>query len=741
MRPLLLVVVILFVPIFLLAQTDFQVSLPISLDSAMLVCTPDGSSAYVAGKVTGGSKFHVLKLDGSGNIAWDQTYNGSSKLVNMSVVDDGLLLAFNRNVINNHSEAYLQKLDNAGQPIWGRRLGRPTFTNLASMTADPDGNAWVSGVNIPRNQNDSAYYFLMKIGPDGQLLDGRKTRHFYFLGTPDEIYQLKQLNWNTISNRLIGIEDFDGPYGDSGISSPSRSQFSLGFTSPDLNTYIDYFWSARFLYVNAFANGVACSGLNFGTPNGINYPNDGPHCNILLSANGEKAKAIILTENLQLPIRSYTDDILYYDFLKHTLIRYDSLLTPIWVGKLDNCSETSGFSGEVASDGSLFCVRQVGANTVVSRFVPGQAPECMGYPAPMPFPDEVALPFQDDYGASGRRNFPLMDADSVLNPAALSGQSKDFCIRLDAAFEIPASICLGESIMPFNYDTTAGLSHAWNFPGGISYDSMPSLLLEEVGGNVVHHEIKFSGCTSKSSEAINVLGVPEIPLADTVVCGPSTLEIDLSQTYADKFSLNGAPTGSAISISQSGTYVLKASNDLCETEKTVNIRLTPFATPLAGIEPFACEGVPFVVDFDHGFNSLTWDGQPVADSFTINDALNHVYHAIYALDTACVVEGSLRVERHECDLIYVPNAFSPNGDGINDLFEAQPTADSEIEGLQVFDRWGELVFQSKFGLMGWDGSFKGKLRPQQGVYTYIVRYFDKRHNQHTFKSGDMVLLL
>ena len=724
-----------------MAQTDFQVSLPVSLDSAVLVCAPDGSSAYVAGKVTGGSKFHVLKLDGAGNIAWDQTYDGSPKLVDLSVVNDGLLLAFNRNVTTNHSEAYLQKLDNAGQPVWGRRLGRPTFTNLASMTSDPTGNAWVSGVNIPRDQNDSAYYFLMKIGPDGQLLDGRKTRHFYFLGTPDEIYQLKQLNWNPASNNLLGIEDFDGPYGSSGIIVPSRSAFSLGFVAPNLDAYKDYFWSARFFFVNALANGVACSGLNFGTQDGLNYPNDGPHCNILLSANGREAKAIILTENLQLPIRSYTDDILYYDFLKRTLIRYDSLLTPIWAGKLDNCSETSGFSGEVAGDGSLFCVRQVGTNTVVSRFVPGQAPECMGYPAPLPFPDIPILPFRDDYGASGRRNFPLMDADSVLNPVALPGQSKDFCVRLDAAFEIPNSICLGEPIMPFNYDTTVGLSHAWNFPGGVSYDSMPSLLLGEVGGNVVNHEVKISGCTSKSSESITVLGVPEIPLADTVVCGPSKLEIDLSQTYADQFSLNGVPTGPAISISQSGTYLFKASNGVCETEKTVNIRLTPFAAPLAGVEPSTCEAAPFVVNFDSGFQSVTWDGQPVADSFIINDGLIHVYHAVYALDTVCVVEGSLQVVRHECELIYIPNAFSPNGDGINDLFEAQPTADSEIEGLQVFDRWGELVFQSKPGQFGWDGTFKGKLQPQQGVYTYIVRYFDKRHGQHVFKSGDMVLVL
>lgn len=740
MRPLILHIIVLFLPIFLLAQTDFQVNLPVSLDSAVLVCVPDGSGAYVSGKVTGGSKFHVLKLDGAGNLAWDQTYDGNPKLVNMSVANDGLLLAFNLNVANNRSKAYLQKLDNNGQPVWGRRLGRPSLTNIASMTSDPDGNAWVSGVNLPQNQNDSAYYFLMKIGPDGQLLDGRKTRHFYFLGTPDEIYQLKQLNWNAASNSLLGIEDFDGAYGDSGISQPSRGKFSLGFTSPDLNVYVDYFWTANFHHINALAHGVSCSGLNFGNYNGVNHPDDGSPCNILLTADGREARAIILTENVHLPIRSYTDDILYYDFAKHSLIRYDTLLMPVWAGKLDNCTETSGFSGEVASDGSLFSVRQIGTKTVVSRFIPGQEPECMGYLSPLPFPDVPILPFRANYGAGGRRNFPLMDADSVMNPAVVIGQTMDFCLRLDAEFEIPDTICLGESIMPTNFDTTAGLIHSWNFPGGVSFDSMPTLLLDGLGSNIVRHGIKFSGCTSMSSEDITILGLPNIPLMDTVVCGPSSLDIDLGQPWADQFTLNGTPIEPAISISQSGTYVFKASNSLCETEKEVTIRLTSFTPPLADVEPYACEGVPFVVDFDNTFNSVTWDGQPASDSFIINDGLIHLYHAIYALDTACLVEGMLQVARHECDVVYMPNAFSPNGDGINDIFEAQPTADSEIEGLQVFDRWGELVFDSKPNLMGWDGQFKGK-QPEQGVYTFVVRYFDKRHNQHTLKMGDMVLLL
>ena len=76
--------------------------------------------------------------------------------------------------------------------------------------------------------------------------------------------------------------------------------------------------------------------------------------------------------------------------------------------------------------------------------------------------------------------------------------------------------------------------------------------------------------------------------------------------------------------------------------------------------------------------------------------------------------------------VYVPNAFSPNGDGINDMFfiNAGPEV-QEIKHLRVFNRWGALVYEIKGALpndfrVGWDGNFKGKL-VESGVYIFITQ--------------------
>jgi hypothetical protein len=69
--------------------------------------------------------------------------------------------------------------------------------------------------------------------------------------------------------------------------------------------------------------------------------------------------------------------------------------------------------------------------------------------------------------------------------------------------------------------------------------------------------------------------------------------------------------------------------------------------------------------------------------------------------------------------LYIPNAFSPNGDGFNEVFLAQGTGIKEFR-LRIFDRWGELLFETNDILQAWDGSYKGGLATT-GVYVYQIR--------------------
>ena len=71
--------------------------------------------------------------------------------------------------------------------------------------------------------------------------------------------------------------------------------------------------------------------------------------------------------------------------------------------------------------------------------------------------------------------------------------------------------------------------------------------------------------------------------------------------------------------------------------------------------------------------------------------------------------------------VYIPNAFSPNGDNVNDLFTVFPNDDVEVLELLIFDRWGSLVYSGTgVGEDGWDGRLKGK-PVGMGAYAYVLR--------------------
>lgn len=109
----------------------------------------------------------------------------------------------------------------------------------------------------------------------------------------------------------------------------------------------------------------------------------------------------------------------------------------------------------------------------------------------------------------------------------------------------------------------------------------------------------------------------------------------------------------------------------------------------------------------------------------------------------CTASGRtlVRVDRNR--YLYAPNIFSPNGDGINDMFLLYARGVAEIELLQLYDRWGNRVFEQKNfqpndESLGWDGNFRGQaVNPAVYVWQAVVRFAD---GQTEVFSGDVTVL-
>ncbi|MEM9921485.1 MAG: gliding motility-associated C-terminal domain-containing protein, partial [Bacteroidota bacterium] len=124
---------------------------------------------------------------------------------------------------------------------------------------------------------------------------------------------------------------------------------------------------------------------------------------------------------------------------------------------------------------------------------------------------------------------------------------------------------------------------------------------------------------------------------------------------------------------------------------------------------------------------------------------NTVYEVVVTDANGCTARDAIRIEVDRDLEVFIPNVFSPNGDGVNDLLTVfgKAAAIQEIEIFQVFDRWGNLVFENRSmapnqEFLGWDGRFKGEELPAAVfVYYATVVFIDGR--QETF-SGDVTLL-
>ena len=98
--------------------------------------------------------------------------------------------------------------------------------------------------------------------------------------------------------------------------------------------------------------------------------------------------------------------------------------------------------------------------------------------------------------------------------------------------------------------------------------------------------------------------------------------------------------------------------------------------------------------------------------------MDQVYRLVGTNPGGCDGVDSVRIRYMKGPEIYVPTAFTPNGDGKNDRLHFYP-AGYEPENFTVYNRWGAIVFTTKDVSQGWDGKLRGKEQPT-GVYIWTV---------------------
>jgi gliding motility-associated-like protein len=229
------------------------------------------------------------------------------------------------------------------------------------------------------------------------------------------------------------------------------------------------------------------------------------------------------------------------------------------------------------------------------------------------------------------------------------------------------------------------------------------------------------GCTTIDTFVVAAYQFPA-PGFDSIenLCfgGTKILDGGISSTY---YLWSNGSNSEKITVTQPGKYwVMLTSAHNCTATDTVNVVLVQNPANFLVTSITKCSSKDTTLSPISDFDGYMWSNGSNAKSIEVSKG------GLYWLDVTdqngCIGRDSIMVIDSLCPVyIFIPDAFTPNGDGLNDIFK--PTFSGTLSGyhFSVYNRWGGLVFSTDDPARGWDGTLEGRQQPI-GVYVWICTY-------------------
>lgn len=294
------------------------------------------------------------------------------------------------------------------------------------------------------------------------------------------------------------------------------------------------------------------------------------------------------------------------------------------------------------------------------------------------------------------------------------------------------TICQGQTV---TLDASVdGATYVWQ-----DGSSSPQLVTGTAGNYEV--SILVGRCSIRDTVAVGLLPLPVFELGrDTQLCAPAALQLRV-EIPADSYRWQDGSSQSALTVNSSGLIRATAVKDGCSWTDSLRVEVFDPLKPNLGTDTTICDNTTLVLRADVPAEAYRWQDGSRGSSFEVTSP------GLYTLSTfegPCSVSNSINIAFRSCTVFkaFLPNAFSPNGDGINDDF--RPFLPTDVEVLdymfRVFDRWGNLVFETNQTEVAWDGTFRGSALPQ-GVFVYFlhVKYRDDFVEDTAQLGGDVLL--
>ncbi|HVD98090.1 MAG TPA: gliding motility-associated C-terminal domain-containing protein [Cytophagaceae bacterium] len=312
----------------------------------------------------------------------------------------------------------------------------------------------------------------------------------------------------------------------------------------------------------------------------------------------------------------------------------------------------------------------------------------------------------------------------------LSTSSCDSIVKLNLSLETPpvihlgndTSICTGQSR---TLDPGAGFAaYYWN---DNFTDSTHQTFQATTAGKYWVIIKTFADC--RATDTMQIITVHPLPVVsagtDQYICSGTSAILTASSPTGVHYKWNpGAINVSSFTVSPAATSTYSITttdaNNCISNPDAVTVTVNPSPTT----PPFDQPKMKYC--FDNGPLSLSakgekyflWSNGNTMRNIDVTEA--GTYSVTVSDDSGCFIKGEIYVKDYCAPQLYYPSAFTPNGDNLHDDLEIFGKHFKNFE-IQIFNRWGEIIFLSKDRTIQWDGMYRGEEMPP-GSYECIIHY-------------------
>ncbi|MDG1331808.1 MAG: gliding motility-associated C-terminal domain-containing protein [Crocinitomicaceae bacterium] len=357
-----------------------------------------------------------------------------------------------------------------------------------------------------------------------------------------------------------------------------------------------------------------------------------------------------------------------------------------------------------------------GPNVTPSTFV-GTTPPPLTFNGTGLFP--VTLILDDDCGS-----------DTLYQTINISG--------LPIAYAGPdTSLCAGGSV-EVGESLTSGYLYSWSPAGLVDDPTNPHPIATYTTDTtlIVTVTDTWTGCTKTDTVVLTSAPLPIFDLGGTaVLCNGASMVLDPGIVGAVVW--QDGSTNPTFTATSAGTYHATVTDGLCEFSDTIIASTATLPAINLDNDYLICEGATTVIAPESvSPGQYLWNTGSTQPALQVTDFGEYILTYSNGCGTASdtIVIGDLGCG---CS-IYLPNTFTPDSDEFNQLFKCEYSCVFYDFEILIYNRWGEIVFESKDPDIGWDATYNGAI-VQSGTYTYAVRYTSDKGVEKDFTGHVNIL--